>query len=194
MKVIREQLREDEAHLDALKDGETFTPTLKKSTKDGSCSRKRKNRSGGKKGSCKRKRSVSDSGGEEDDIVDESESSDSDSASGSDDSDDSDDDQDSYSRSNQDEDEDIVEITAEILEERIKQSKASIKTTREILNEARVKTKEATDALSSLEKSYAKTQKEKNAFCSLKRSEVCSTNLFSHTTKLTFLNSSLVTF
>lgn len=176
MKFVRDQLREDGVHLDALKAGETFTPTLKNSTK--SCSsRKRKNRSGGKKGSHKRRRSVPNSGDEDADIVSESESSDSESASDSSDDSDRDEnhnsDPDSDSVSNRDQEEDIVEITTEILEEKIKQSKASIKATREALHDARDKKKEAIDELSSLEKSHAKVQREKNAFCSLKRSEVC---------------------
>ncbi|KAF8974240.1 hypothetical protein BDZ97DRAFT_1945601 [Flammula alnicola] len=173
LKQTREQLREDEAHLDALENGETFVPTLKKK-KAAPKSKKRKNSFGGRKGSSKRRRSVAD--GEDDDFIED----DSDSNSSSDNESDEEsedenkskagDDSEAESGGDEDDDDDMT-LTEEDLKERIKEAKDTMKAIREQLNAARVSKKEAADALSSFEKSAAKVQKEKNAFCSLKRSE-----------------------
>lgn len=140
--------------------GVPFTPTPKGSTGG----KKRKNKRGEKKGSFKRRRVVAD---DEDDDIDDSESSDSDSEL---------DDEMSNGTSSDNEDGDnekeMGEVTEELLKEKIHICKDFIKTIRERHNEARVRKKEASDALSSLEKMSVKVQKEKNAFCSLKRSEV----------------------
>ncbi|KDR83818.1 hypothetical protein GALMADRAFT_236220 [Galerina marginata CBS 339.88] len=170
---IRAQLREDEAHIEALENDEPFVSTLKKNKQASSKSKKRKNLSGGKKGSPKRRRSTCDS--EDDDFIED----DSDNSSSDSDSDDDSDkethgddsDADQGTSDNEDQDEEMGEVTVEDLKEKVKQSKALIKATRERLSEARVAKKEAGDTLSSFEKSSSKVQKEKNAFCSLKRSE-----------------------
>ncbi|KAH9482911.1 Nuclear GTPase SLIP-GC [Psilocybe cubensis] len=175
LQYIRDQINDDQKHLDAMKAGEPFISTLKRSTKN-SNGKKRKNSSGGRKGSSKRRRSTLDNDDEDDEINSESEISESESESESDSSDDSDMDEDhssdsGYPGSNQDEEDVIEEVTTEVLEQKIMQSKASIRATREALNDARNRKKDAIDELSSLEKSRAKVQREKNAFCSLKRSE-----------------------
>lgn len=70
------------------------------------------------------------------------------------------------------EDEDVEmevreEVTEASLEAKLEEAKAVIKVGREQLSEFRRQKKEATDALSSLKKKEVKTQREKNAFCSL---------------------------
>jgi len=147
-----------------LQAGEPFTPTLKEFT--GGKKRKR----GGDHGPRKRQHTVADEDDDFDDIDNsgsESDTSDSDP--------DSDDETSNKARSGNeggDDDDDMEEVTEESLNEKIQGCKNSIKAIRERHNEARVRRKEASDALSSLEKMNVKMQKEKNAFCSLKRSEV----------------------
>ncbi|KAF9569032.1 hypothetical protein CPC08DRAFT_790765 [Agrocybe pediades] len=176
MKGIREQIKEDENHLQALEDGEEFVPTIKKSKKRTPKGKKRKNTSGGRKGSPKRRRNAMDSEDDEEDEEEISEESESDSDVSDEDSaeesDRSDEDKDSDSEGSADDDVTMDEsVTIEELKRRIKDSKASIKTMRESLNDVRTAKKAAMDSLTSLEKNRAKVQKEKNAFCSLKRSE-----------------------
>jgi hypothetical protein len=148
-----------------LQAGEPFTPTLKESTGG----KKRKNKRGGDQGPRKRQRTDED----DFDDIDNSESSELDT---SDSDSDSDDETSNKTRSDNEggdkDDEDMEEVTEESLKEKIQGCKDSIKAIRERHNEARVRKKEASDTLSSLEKMNVKMQKEKNAFCSLKRSEV----------------------
>ncbi|KAG6872791.1 hypothetical protein C0995_006520 [Termitomyces sp. Mi166 len=192
LKGLREVLAEYEEHLDALKDGKSFTPhlTVKNRTNQAktkkasglSSSRKRKNARDGKKGSSKRLRSSD---------IDENESIDIDSNSDIDnDSDFEDSDKDSENTAGSDEEstgsdaesdsgndegedrEDDDEVTQESVKEKIKETKGSIKSLCERHSEARKLKKDANDALATLKKDIAKTQREKNAFCSKKRSEV----------------------
>lgn len=165
---IREQLRDHQLHLEALENGETFVSTLNKSKSGG---KKRKNKSGGRKDSPKRRRSVADSDDEDDDFIDDS--SDEDKESDSDEQD-SDDEDGSEHGSDEDlnNDQDMEDVSAEDLEEKIKQLKLSMKSTRELLSDARDSEKEADASIASLAKSHTKVQREKNGFCSLKRSEV----------------------
>ena len=58
------------------------------------------------------------------------------------------------------------------MKEKIQEAKDAVKVCREMLKNAQTAKKEAADALSSVEKGQVKIQREKNAFCSLKRSEV----------------------
>jgi len=103
----------------------------------------------------------------------ENDSESSDSSEGSDSDSDSDDDESQSENEGGNQDEVMeVEVTEEDLEGKIKTCKDGIKAYRERQNEARIRKKEASDALSSLDKTIIKVQKEKNAFCSLKRSEV----------------------
>lgn len=191
---VREQLREDENHIEALENGETFVPTIKASKKYSKNGKKRKNTSGGKRGSPKRRRSVANSEDEDDeDISDESESdfeaSDNDSGGNSDRS------EEEYSDNEGHSDEDVDmdgPISIEELKERVKASKASIKMIREHLNKVRATKKAAIDALSSLEKNSVKAQREKNAFCSLKRSEVCNPKSFINNRPLEYFNNAVL--
>lgn len=136
-----------------MENGETFVPAASEPTN----SKKRKNTWGGKKGSSKRHRGDSD--------IDSDSSEESESESNSDSESDSDD---------STEDQDTMEeaVTEQSLKEKLKECLEAIKAARERNNEARRRKKEVGDALSSLEKALVQVQKEKNAFCSLKRSEV----------------------
>ncbi len=111
------------------------------------------------------------------DLIDHSESSDSSEGDSGSELDSDSDDEESYKSQSDNEDgkqDEVMEVefTEETLEVKIKTCKDAIKASRERQNEARVRKKEASDALSSLGKTIIKVQKEKNAFCSLKRSEV----------------------
>ena len=64
------------------------------------------------------------------------------------------------------------EVTVESLEEKIKEAKEAIKAGRTQLSEYRKQKKEANDKLATLKKKQMKVQRDKNAFCSLRRSEV----------------------
>lgn len=68
--------------------------------------------------------------------------------------------------------EEIITLTEDDLKAKIKEGKAKIKETRSKLIDAREKKKDASDSIARLKKSLAKIQRDKNAFCSLKRSEV----------------------
>ncbi|KAJ7047442.1 hypothetical protein C8F04DRAFT_7939 [Mycena alexandri] len=157
--------------------------------------KKRKNARGGKKGSPKRRKSESlDSGDDEDDKMsssDEKDSDDSDSDSDSDSNDsedelfddDSDKESDDGEESDREKDSDIESVqeeeeeeeeeeeTEEMIKDSITESKKLMDETRQRLNDARKAKKEAIDHLATLKKKKANAQKEKNAFCSKKRSE-----------------------
>jgi hypothetical protein len=179
LKGIRERLREFAKHLEALKNNKPFTSRLTaKATVTGG--KKRKNSHRGKKGSPKKHRS-SPNGDEDESIGSDFDSeSDGDSDSNSDfasdkDSDDEQTDDESESSldsEGSDSDEDEDETTEEDLTEKIKENKDAVKAGRNRLSKARKRRKDAVDYLSTLKKNIAKAQKEKNAFCSLKRSEV----------------------
>ena len=181
-------MHEHQAHLEALENGETFVPTLKKN-KLPVRGKKRKRTGKMKQGSTKRRRSVANDSDEEDELIESDE--DISDYSGDDDSDvdgEDDDDRDRESAKASDEepdsseveDEDTTNLTEGDVKEKIQEAKDAIKVAREMLKNAQTAKKEATDALSSVEKGNVKIQREKNAFCSLKRSEVNKTffNLF----------------
>lgn len=192
LKEVRNYNKEYTAHLEALKNGDEFTPKLtgKLNAKSKPTSGKKRKRSGkgGKKGSPKRRKSVASDDDEDDEMLGSddqdmdddidsdiesdgtiSDNSDQDDASGDDDSDKSG----SDSESSQSDDDDDDEVTQESLEAKILDAKNAIKAGRERLTEVRKEKKEAIDALAGLKKKQAKVQIEKNSFCSLKRSEVC---------------------
>ncbi|KAJ6614316.1 hypothetical protein B0H10DRAFT_2045676 [Mycena sp. CBHHK59/15] len=201
LKSIRPILKEYQEHLQALKDGEAFTPrlTAKKPDKPKvTKGKKRKNARGGKKGSPKRRRSGSfdsavdddddekiSSSDDEDSDASHSSGSDSASESGNEDSDaekdsdeekDSDDEKDSDNEKEADSDVETIhdaedEVTEESIELKITETKVLITNARERHSEARKQKKEAIDHLATLKKKAIDAQKAKNAFCSLKRSE-----------------------
>lgn len=145
-------------------------------------SRKRKNTRGGKKSTKRRRSDNTDSMSIDDDFIDDDDldfSDDSDKDSGNDsgsdpDSDDSKSGSDSDDDGNGGENEGEEGITVESLEAKITEAKDAIKAGRVQLSEFRKQRKEASDTLATLKKKQLKAQREKNAFCSLKRSEVCS--------------------
>ncbi|KAI9063349.1 hypothetical protein FKP32DRAFT_1592405 [Trametes sanguinea] len=151
-------------------------------------SRKRRRSTDGREGSSKKRRSgKSDADStmdvDDDDFMDEDEldfsDSDSDedaqSKSGSTSGSDSDSDSDSDSGSEKDldenADEEVEEVTIDGLKAKIEEVKQAIKDGRVQLSEFRRQRKEASDALATLKKRQNKAQREKNAFCSLTRSE-----------------------
>jgi hypothetical protein len=184
----REQMHEYQAHLEALENGETFVPTLKKN-KLPVGGKKRKSTGKNKQGPQKRRRTVD--ADEEDELMESDEGS-SDYGGDSDSDIDGDDDDRDHENSKSsggeepdpsefgeerdssenEEEEEIPKLTEGDLKEKLQEAKDAIKIGRQLLNNARTAKKEAIDALSSVEKGHVKIQREKNAFCSLKRSEV----------------------
>ena len=187
----QEQMHEHQAHLEALENGETFVPSLKKN-KSKTGGKKRKSTGKMKQGPTKRRRSVASEADEEDELMESDEdisdySGDSDSDMDSDDSRDHESAKSSGEEpdSSEVEDEEIINLTEGDLKEKIQEAKDAIKVGRKMLKDAQTAKKEAADALSSIEKGQVKIQREKNAFCSLKRSEV-SRNFFNSFVKNVF--------
>ena len=189
LKEIRAYSKEYNAHLDALKNGETFKPTLtgkaaNKSKKANGKKRKRSGSGSGKKGTSKKRKSDTfededdDMLGSEDDDMDDVESDlnsddDSDSDKDEEESDDNnDDDSNAGSGSENDGSDPEDEETEETLKKKIADAAAAIKLGRQRLNEIRQEKKNAIDFLAGLMKKQTKVQIEKNSFCSLKRSQV----------------------
>ena len=183
---IRAYIHEYEEHKEALENGQPFERRLtakKMGSKSGSGPRgkKRKNTRGDKKSAKRRRASDSDFEDDDDDFIDdESDSSESElegngsgsedegsNASGSEASDKESDGEEPEDQINVDE-----EVTVESLEEKIKEAKEAIKAGRTQLSEYRKQKKEANDKLATLKKKQMKVQRDKNAFCSLRRSEV----------------------
>ncbi|KAJ7095314.1 hypothetical protein B0H15DRAFT_881283 [Mycena belliarum] len=187
---------EYEQHLQALKDHEPFVPrlTATKSSKPSGTkpkTKKRKNTRGGKRGSPKKRRSESvasdedgdDKMGSDEEEEEESGSdTDSDSESESNHSDESDKDSDeenSTASGDSDRDSDIEsvdeepqeDVTEDILKIKITEIKALIAGARQRQSDIKKEKKEVSDHLDTLKKRAIYAQKEKNAFCSLKRSE-----------------------
>ncbi|KAL6306643.1 Dynamin family-domain-containing protein [Sparassis latifolia] len=200
LKEVRAYLAEYQEHLKALEEGRTFVPVLTaKSGKRETTSetpKKRKNTGGEKKGTSKKRKTSGDGEDGEDDLIvvddadeDEEEDimdvedelvfSDSDSDKQSDDEkddDDSSDNSDSESAEDseeeqEDDDNEAEEVTVESLQAKIGEAKDAIKAGRLQLSEFRKQRKEASDMLANIKKKQLKAQREKNAFCSLKRSE-----------------------
>lgn len=192
---IRAYVHEYEEHKKALENGEPFErrlPAKKSGSKlaPTSRSKKRKNTRSGKKTTKRRRASDSDFEDDDEDdddfIDDDSDSSASEEESDGSESEDNNSDSSgsdaSDKESNGEEDQMEVEdeeVTVESLEEKIKEAKEAIKAGRTQLSEYRKQKKGANDKLAALKKKQMKVQRDKNAFCSLKRSEVrtsCSTS------------------
>lgn len=170
-----------------MEHGEEFVPVLtaKRKPKEAETQRgkKRKNTREGGRGSPKRRKN-DDSGDEDDDdfidddeemtFSDEDEDSDKGSEKGSDDEDEENNEDDGSENENEDEDEEEEEVTEETLKAKILEADTGIKEGRIALSEQRRLRKEAMDALATIKKRQTKAQRAKNAFCSLKRSEVSS--------------------
>jgi hypothetical protein len=168
MKDLRTQVANHKEHLKALENGETFVSRLTQKTKNG---KKRKNKRNGKNGSPKRHRgdvSDNDSDGEFVDSDEESSESGVDSDSSHDDSE-----TDSNMASGDENDEVMDEdVTEASLQAKIEECNTTLKDARTRHSQARKERKEASDAIVILEKELKMLQRKKNAFCSLKRSEV----------------------
>jgi hypothetical protein len=181
IKQASQYLSEYEAHLEALETGEPFAPRLTgqgKTTSSGARGTKRK-MSRGDRRSKKRRRSQ----GSDDDypitISDDSDDVQSDMESGPEGSEEpgeSDDDDDaSMSETGPNADDDgceAEEVTVHSLKAKIDHIKEVMTGARERKSQARKDRKAAVDRLAVLKKTLARLQREKNAFCSLKRSEV----------------------
>jgi hypothetical protein len=168
------------AHLSALKSGKQYKrPSVSSSIKTGS---KRKRSEGGRGGSPKRHKGDASSDGSDsnsdDDEYDDGESdseensaSDDDIEADSDASEGSDDDstQSSVTGSGNEEDED-EELSVDDLKERINECQVAIKTGLKNQKEAKKEHAEALEAFNKAKRDKAMAQKNKNAFCSLKRS------------------------
>jgi hypothetical protein len=182
MKQASKYLSEYETHLEALETGQPFVPRLtdqEKRISSGARGTKRK-MSRGDRRSKKRRRSQ---GSDDDDpiaISDDSDDVQSDNESGPEggeepDDSDNDDDDASMSEAGSNADNDgceMEEVTVETLKAKIDHIKEVMTGARERKSQARRNRKEAVDRLAVLKKTLARLQREKNAFCSLKRSEV----------------------
>lgn len=178
---MRPYLSEYRAHLEALQEGKPFKPTLKGKVREAAgSSKKRKNHRHGKKGSPKRRRSAfsDDESESEDDFLQSdsinSDDPDKDSDSGSDAASESGEGSEFESDSELEDDELIEDgaVTVELLEQKVAETQEALKSGRKRLSDARKQKKEAGDRLSIIAKNITQAQKEKNGFCSLKRSDV----------------------
>ncbi|KAI0786384.1 hypothetical protein C8Q75DRAFT_771545 [Abortiporus biennis] len=201
LKEIRAMLSEYKDHLNALQNDEPFEPILtgkkksNKSKKPKSSDDSESNDTSGKKrkrsdstaeyNTAKKIKTSDEDADEDDDLMDEdyegelqfsdsetekdSDKQDdddkSDSGSDTDKSDDDDDDDDD------EEEEEDEEVTEDSLKAKIEEAQNAIKEGRIQLSEFRRLRKEATDMIATIKKKQLKAQREKNAFCSLKRSE-----------------------
>ncbi|EMD41072.1 hypothetical protein CERSUDRAFT_63001 [Gelatoporia subvermispora B] len=190
LEEVRDYLKEYKEHLDALETGTEFEPRLTAETGKGSktSGRKRKNAGSGKEGSSKRRRldyrdDEGDSMSVDDDLDDfivddeddEIEVNDSDSENGSE-KDESDSDSDGSKSGSDSEGEDERaeeenEVTVDSLKAKIQEAQDVLKAGRMQLNAFRKQKKEAVDMLASLKKRQTEAQREKNAICSLRRSD-----------------------
>jgi len=164
LEFIRNNVNVHEEHLEALENNQVFVPHL--TGKNGAkASKKRKRNDMDKVGSSKRRKVTTDSNDDTNDFSDDS--SELSKITGSESEDESDHESDSEKEA-----EEIITLTEDVLKAKIKEGKAKIKETRSELTDAREKKKDASDSITRLKKSLAKIQRDKNAFCSLERSEV----------------------
>ncbi|KAH8118439.1 hypothetical protein DFH11DRAFT_1849817 [Phellopilus nigrolimitatus] len=184
MRAIRAKITEHQEHLNALEEGVPFTSNHSEKDGEKKNGKKRKSTHSGRGGSSKRKKNDFDSEEEaecaldpdaDDDEMDLDDFIDNDSikSSGSNEEGDRNDSDksDSDDSDNADSEAEEAPVTIDDVKTKIAEGKAGIKSARERLSEARKQRKEAVDMLSTLEKKKTKAQRDKNAFCSLKRSE-----------------------
>jgi len=178
--LVRDMEEEYESHIEALENGESFVPKL--TAKSASTGQKRK-RGRGDNGSSSKRRKGSHTDDDDDFEDNDDEVTDGNGSEGNN----SDMDED---EEDEDEDEQMDEpITVDSLKAKIDECKSKSKEIRAQLNPAKQARKAVNDRLSGFQKELAKAQREKNAFCSLKRSEV-STFIVHVTASLTLLYSS----
>ncbi|KAF6762688.1 hypothetical protein DFP72DRAFT_876603 [Ephemerocybe angulata] len=171
LKDLRDRTEDWKSHLDALRAGEPYESKFAAKASTATSSKKRKSNGKGKRGSPKRRRSAASDDDSDDDvsIITDSDADEESERSGSDsnsDAEDSDADSALEVASGL-----MEEETEETLEDKLESGKAAIKALRDTLKDLKQEKREASDSMSNLEKQLSKAQKEKNAFCSLKRSE-----------------------
>ncbi|KAL6302427.1 hypothetical protein BKA93DRAFT_737025 [Sparassis latifolia] len=176
-------LAELHEHLRALKEGRIFVPVLTSTTMVKTSSEtlmKRKNTRGEKKDTRKKRRTDRDEPREDDPLViDENEdvltSSDADSDEQSNDDNDSSHtsgyELGSHSRIQKDENEKLDEVTVEMLQAKIQDMEDAIQQEQRRLLESYKQEKEIGEELANIKEKQLKAQRQKNAFCSLKRSK-----------------------
>ncbi|KAF8310147.1 hypothetical protein DL93DRAFT_2062306 [Clavulina sp. PMI_390] len=212
LRDTRAHIREYKDHIEALENGEPFTPIVtgpngaknakkkaKGKGKSKTSGKKRKSANDGRKSS-KRRRTSDDGDADEDDLAAElAEDSDADfddddisEADSLDDFivDDSEDDDfgdksdkedaqsdgssnagNSDAEHDEDMDEPQSEVTVEDLKEKLKESREALKAGTDLKKDESEKRKEAINIITTLKKERAKLQRQKNGFCSLRRSE-----------------------
>jgi hypothetical protein len=180
LKDERATLKNNEAHVQALKKGDRYKPQSKSNTAKVGSKRKRSG-SDGKSFKQQKTDESSDEEVDSDDDADYQDEGDVEDITMVDESD-ADDQSDGHSEranssdaanSDEESDEDESEpeeLTIDDLQDRIAESKEAIKFAREQLTEERQKRKEVSDAITKAKRDEAMAQKDKNAFCSLKRS------------------------
>lgn len=164
VKELKARVEDHKSHLEALENGEPYTSKFAGKKVTGS-SKKRKR--GGKEKSRKRQRSA----GSDSDNSD-SEFSEEESGSGSDS--DSDEEKSGSDGESADEVADglVEEETEDSLNAKVESLESTIKALRARMKDPKAHKREASDQISILQKELSKVQKEKNAFCSRRRSEV----------------------
>ncbi|KIK65342.1 hypothetical protein GYMLUDRAFT_70455 [Collybiopsis luxurians FD-317 M1] len=185
LKTLRAIRKEYRDHIEALRNGEHFTPVLTALAGSQSTGKKRKNNRKGKKASPKRRRSSLDSDQDSDVDMEEDETGDESTSSSSENDSDVDSDKDSISGIPDSEGSETVntdnsdievealveEITEETVRAKLEKISGDIKGARTRLSDARKEKKSAIDCIANLKKSLAKVQRTKNGWCSIKRSE-----------------------
>ncbi|KIK36397.1 hypothetical protein CY34DRAFT_26339 [Suillus luteus UH-Slu-Lm8-n1] len=174
---VRAFLAECEQHKAALENGETFGPKLtlmayKKVQSVDDC-KKRKNARRGKSGTPKRHKTEDDDDDDDiemDDIDDDLSDDYMDDRDGGSDQGDEEEEDDSHGEGDT-QDEPEEEVTVEVLQKKIGEADEAIKVGNEQLNNASKARNDAGDALNNLQKKVTNAQRDKNALCSLKRSE-----------------------
>ena len=162
-------LSEYKEGLELLENGQPFVPRPAAKSKDGSRGTKRKKSDDLNQSPRKRKRTADSDDDDDDSIAAVSDDEDSDHKD-SDDEDDSD--NDSETGSNGDNEDVLEEMTVDTVKVKIEEYKRIIGEARERKVQLRKEKKEAADRLATLKKGLARLQRDKNAFCSLRRSEV----------------------
>jgi len=183
---VRAFIDEHKTHVEALEKGETYVSRLTIQKSSGSDQKRKRPRNDNTSSSKRRK--VNDDSDEEDIDMDDDDSfivSDNDVSEyemeDKDEDEDEDGDEDETDPAKSDSGSDVFKedtaeeepVTIGSLKAKIEEGKAAVQAGRKRLNEMRKAKKEAGDVLTKLKKEQSKAQKEKNAFCSLKRSEVC---------------------
>jgi hypothetical protein len=165
LKQIRAILKEHEEHLEAVEAGEPYKPNGAFSS---TAAGKKRKRGHGSDGGTPKRRKADDS---DDDAQDDSEfEMDSDAEMHSERGTEPAGTSNGASDEDDEQEEEPEPLSEEELKAKIVECKDAVKAGREQLNEVRRERKEASDAITKAKRDEAKAQKDKNSFCSLKRS------------------------